>query len=65
MEKRGMKFVLETAKNGEPYIKLVFPNGNIFMNSETYSTHRAMMDSIASVQGKRFPAKIIDNTLSK
>jgi uncharacterized protein YegP (UPF0339 family) len=57
---RSKKFVLHKAVNGQPYFTIVAGNGEVLMMSETYSGNQAMMDTVNSLLGKKFPIKIDD-----
>lgn len=56
--KKGRKFVIETAKNGEPYFKLVASNGKALMVSETYSSMAELKDTLETLTGKQLPTKV-------
>jgi len=57
---RRKKWMVEKAKNGEFYFKLIASNGQVLLTSETYSSKSKLEETLDTLKGKRMPMKIVE-----
>jgi len=58
VKKRGRKFQIKTAANGQPYILLVGSNGRVMFTSETYNSNQAIQATLQSLLGVKLPTRV-------
>ena len=58
MAKRGRKWVIKTADNGEVYFMLYASNGQVLLTSETYVTEENLWKTLNTLIGIKTPIKV-------
>jgi uncharacterized protein YegP (UPF0339 family) len=58
------KFEIDRARDGQWYFRLVAPNGEVVLTSETYRSRAGAQNGIAAIQLHAPRAIVVDNTES-